>query len=251
VPPNRAFQLPWHITANETGQEQQRPLLGDDSDELLLASGSGQVESMQIEQGVQESQGISFCKKVVLFEVGIIATLFWLPALFLPLFQLDFGGLVSDFMAEVAFSVRFWELPAVLWQRGIAGGTPRWMSIALGTVLVSFVYVLPILATVLAIGTWRTKSTESVFCRNVLKCIHPCLCGIVFALSLLLAVPAFEPVGDYLLDEETSGLCKKFQLITDDTCLTITGKPDLGLWFLLAQSISLEIFVILTICWKR
>jgi hypothetical protein len=77
------------------------------------------------------------------------------------------------------------------------------------------------------------------------------LCGIVLALALLLAIPAFGPVGDYLLDEETSGFCKRFQDITDETCLTMNGRPALGLWFLIAQSAALEAFVILTISWKK
>ena len=244
-PPNQAFQLPWHLSANENSQEQQRPLLADD-DEF-----QGQVETMQIQQGGLESQDISFCKKAVLFEFGIVATLFWLPALFLPLFQLNYGGLVSDFMAEVSFSIKLWELPAVLWQRGIAAGTPKWMLLSLGLVLIMFVYILPMLATILSICTWRMKSTAGTFCRSTLHTIHPCLVGIVFALALLFAIPSFEPIGEYLLDEGTSGLCKKFHIVTNDTCLTISGKPDLGLWFLIGQSIVLEIFVILTLCWKK
>jgi hypothetical protein len=54
-----------------------------------------------------------------------------------------------------------------------------------------------------------------------------------------------------LLDEETSGFCKRFEDITDETCLTMNGRPALGLWFLLAQSVALEAFVILTISWKK
>lgn len=254
APPNRAFQLPWQIVANETSPEQQQPLLtrsSNSEDARLTSNYSGQVESMQIEQGVEEVPSMSFYKKMILFEFAIISTLLWLPALFLPLFKLHYGGLVSAFVSENSFSIQLWELPAVLWQRGVTAGTPHWMLVVLGTILITVVYALPMLATILAISTWRTKSTASFICRNVLGLIQPCLSGIVFAVSMLLAIPSFEPIGGYLLDEESSGFCKKFEVVTDDTCLTINGKPELGLWFLLAQSISLEIFVILTLWWKR
>jgi hypothetical protein len=255
APPSRAFQLPWRITASsprsQLQQEQQQALLfQDETDDILV----DHVESLQIEPtGTEESpqEGLSFCKKVLVYEFGVLATVLWVPAVFLPLFQVNFGGLISSFMEEVSFTVKFWELPAVLWQRGITAGTDRWILIALGTVLLSLVYVLPVLATLLTMGVWRCTSTTSLFCRNVLQFIHPCLCGIVFALSLLLAIPAFEPVGDYLLDEETSGLCQKFEDITDETCLTIHGQHGLGQWFLLAQSLTLEMFILLTLTWKK
>jgi hypothetical protein len=154
-------------------------------------------------------------------------------------------------MGEVSFSVKFWEFPAVLWQRGVAAGTEQWILIILGTVLVSLVYVIPLLATILSIAVWRMDPIPSVFCRNVLWIIQPCLCSIVFYLSLQFAVPSFEAIGEYAIDMGSSGLCKKFQVVTSDTCLTIEGTPSLGLWFLLAQSLSLEVLVGLTLIWKR
>ena len=35
----------------------------------------------------------------------IVATLLWLSALFLPLFELEFGGLVSSFMTQVTYTL--------------------------------------------------------------------------------------------------------------------------------------------------
>jgi hypothetical protein len=60
---------------------------------------------MQIEQGMQDSEALPFWKKVVLYKVGILLIFLWLPALFLPLFELDFGGLASSFMTRVTYTL--------------------------------------------------------------------------------------------------------------------------------------------------
>jgi len=242
APPNRAFQLPWRN--DEDSRQLQRPLLEDVDEEALR-------RNMQTPAGTTDYHGLSFCKKTVVFEVGLLSTVLWLPALFLELFEVHYEGLASTFMSELTFSVRFWEVPAVVWQRGVTAGTKEWMLVALGTVLVSLTYVLPMIATILCIAAWRTKPGNSQFCRNVLWLIHPCLCGIAFALAMLLAIPAFGPIGDFLLEEETSGICKRFEEITEASCLKMDANPSLGLWFLFAQSAALEVFVLVTLSWNK
>jgi hypothetical protein len=241
APPNRAFQLPWR-NDDEDSRQLQRPLLEDNDEEALR-------RSMQVPSETTDYHGLSFFKKTIVFEVGLLSTVLWLPALFLELFEVHYEGLASTFMTELTFSIRFWEVPAVVWQRGVTAETKGWMLLALGTVLVSFAYVLPMLATILCIAAWRTKPSASRFCRNMLWLIHPCLCGITFALAMLLAIPAFGPIGDYLLEEETSGICKRFEEITDASCLRMDASPSLGLWFLFGQSVALEAFVLVTLGW--
>jgi hypothetical protein len=251
VPPNHAFQLPWRShTDQDTDQalrEQQQPLL-DTEDTVQEINNENQTESAQSANGYR---GLSFCKRVILYEAGIVSTILIPPAFLLPLFSLDFGGLASDFMTETTFTVRFWEFPIVLRQRGILAETEHWIPVALGTALIALVYVIPILATALSIGVWRLESTKSRLCQRILQVIQPCLCGIVFALSVLIAVPAFGPIGETLLNRKTSGVCDKFHLITSDNCLTINGEPGIGLWFLLVQSASLELFVTTTLAWIK
>jgi hypothetical protein len=213
------------------------------------------IDPMQLETSSMppgnDDLPMPFWKRAIIYELAAASTVLWLPALFFPLFELTYTGIISEFMPEVSFSVQYWELPAVLWQRGIAAGTARWVLTVLGTVLVFFVYVCPMLATLLAIATWRLDLTESTYCRNVLRIIHPSVCGIIFVLAVQLAIPAFQAIGEFAIDTGSSGLCQKFEVVTSDTCMTIVGEPRIGLWFLWAQTISLEVFIALTFVWRH
>lgn len=265
APPYQAFQLPWRI-ANNDNILNSLQLQSDREDEglqtpLLTAENSIgnyllQPQPLQ-ETGGAQVQSVSpsmlpFWKRAILYEFGTLSTLLWFPALFLPLFELTYDGIIADFMTEVSLEVRFWEFPAVLWQRGVAAGTDHWIMVSLESVLIGLVYVGPLLATILSLATWNlTDSVASAFCQGALGTIQPCLCSLIFCLSLHLALPAFEAISEYAIDMGSSGLCQKFSIITSDTCLRIQGHSGLGLWFLFAQSTALEIFVILTLAWKE
>ena len=250
APPNTAFQLPWRgsTTWRNNGDEEtpgqlQRPLLQDTNE--------AEVVVVPPESTSNNYAGLAFCKKTIVFEVGLLSTVLWLPALFLELFEVHYEGLASTFMSEVDFTIRLWEVSSCLYSRGVSAETKEWMILALGAVLISLAYILPLLATGLCIAAWRTKPGTSRVCRNIVWLIHPCLCGIIFASAILLAIPAFGPIGDLLLNEETSGICKRFEQVTDASCLKISASPSLGLWFLLGQSIALEVFVLVTIAWRN
>ncbi|KAL3917273.1 MAG: hypothetical protein SGARI_007754 [Bacillariaceae sp.] len=146
------------------------------------------------------TRGMPFWQRALLYELAIGATIFWIPALFMPLFELSYGGIISDFMSEESFSIRFWELPAVIWQRGVAAGAEQWVLLILGLILIVLVYIVPLLATLLAIATWTLDPIPSAFCRNVLKTLQPCLGGIIFYLALHFAIPAFEDIAEYAID---------------------------------------------------
>jgi hypothetical protein len=259
APPHQAFQFSWSLADNNRTDNNVLYFGSTSADEeglqapLIASSADGVEETRQIpEQQVQGIGALPFWKKAVVYESGAMATLLWLPALFLPLFHLTYDGIISDFMTEVSLSVRLWEFPAVLWQRCETSGTEKWIMISLGTVLIGLVYVGPILATILCIATWTiTDEFASAFCRRVLGTIQPILCGLVFCLALHLALPAFEAVSEYAIDMGSSGLCQKFQIITSDTCLRIQGQGGLGLIFLFAQSLALEVLVILTLVLKK
>jgi len=238
APPRRAFE------------GMQRPLLADEVD-------TTENRVMGIEDnhggalGNSSQPDLPFVKKIVVFELSIMTAILWLPALFLPLFQVTFDGLVASFLEEVSFTVAFYQIPMALWQRGIAAETDHWMLIAIGVVLLLTVYIFPLVATAAAIGAWRTprNSRKAYLCHSLLRFLHPCLCGIIFSLAVLMAIPAFEPLGEYLLDTKTAGFCQRFETITDTSCLTILGSHCIGQWFLLAHSVSLEILVMVTLTW--
>jgi hypothetical protein len=192
-------------------------------------------------------------QRIVVYELEILTLVLAIPALFMPLFQIKFDGLVASFMEEASFEVPFYLLPSLLWQRGRAAGTDQWILLVLGIQLLLFVYVVPLLAMILASAAWRSPSNSKVMSlhKSMLRFLQPCLCGPIFALAALLAMPAMKPLGDYLLDSETSGFCHRFESITDTSCLDILGHHRLGLWFLLAQSITLEIYIRIVLAWKR
>ena len=201
-----------------------------------------------------DNSGLPYWKRLVVYEFGILASVLWIPALFLPLFQVTLDGILASFAAQVTFEVPFYQLFSVLLlHQSTAAGTDRWARLSLGLVFLLLVYILPLVATASAIAAWRAPdhSKHAWFYTTILRYIQPCLCSVVFSLALLMAVPTLEPLGDYLLDSQTGGFCQRFENVTDSSCLVIHGHHRLGQWFLLGQSMSLEIFVILTILWKR
>jgi hypothetical protein len=275
IPPPRAFLLPWRLTsssgsstggafgADQSSQQQLLldPLLEDDSganyrNDLDASTTTTPImRNLQIEDdpdfddnNSSNFQRLHYCQKVILYELGTLATALWLPCLFLPVFRLEYDGLISEFMSNVSLHVRLAHFPILLGQKSHAAGTSLLIQWVLGSALVLSVYVVPILATVAAVTAWIKPSTQRL-CRMFLLYIHPMLGGIVFVFALAIAVPAFGPVLDHVLQEETSGVCERIQSVTGEACLTISGRMDLGFWCLLVQSISLELFVLLTILW--
>ena len=196
--------------------------------------------------------GVAQWKRLLAYEFGVLSVALWLPASLLPLFRINFDGLVANFMEEKGYEISFYQIPATLLQRGNAAGTPQWITLALGAVLVSLVYIVPLAATSIAVGAWRSPdhSKAAWFYKGILRYLQPCLCGVIFSAALSCAIPAFEPLVDGILDAETAGFCKQFSDMTDVMCLVVEGQPRIGHWFLLAQSISLEVFLLLTLLWK-
>ena len=193
---------------------------------------------------------LPFWKRAMLYELIVLSILLWLPTLFLPLFRLQYDGIMSDFMSDVSFSVKLWNFPVLLWERGISAGTNRGMLIIIESIVLLLVFICPILANILAICTWVSDThTSKTYCKNLLWMIQPFLGSIVFGITIYLSIPAFEAVFEYVTDTYSYGLCKKFEIFTTDTCLTIQAQPSMGLYFLLGQALVLEIFVLVTLTW--
>ena len=197
-----------------------------------------------------ETAILPFWKRVVLYELALLSTLLWLPALCLPLFRLEYGGIVSDFVSEVSMSFRLQDIPVELWERGRSAGTSRLMLFLVESNFVLLVFVCPIVANLLAIGAWICDSPFRNLCKNALWIIQPCLGTIVFGVAVFVSVPAFETVTQGAIDNFASAICTNFEVMTSDTCFTIYAEPSLGLWFLLGEAFALEIFVLLTLYWE-
>ena len=185
---------------------------------------------------------LPFWKRALLYELIVLSILLWLPTLFLPLFRLQYDGIMSDFMSDVSFSVKLWNFPVLLWERGISAGTNRGMLIIIESIVLLLVFICPILANILAICTWVSDThTSKTYCKNLLWMIQPFLGSIVFGITIYLSIPAFEAVFEYVTDTYSYGLCRKFEIFTTDTCLTIQAQPSMGLYFLLGQALVLSL----------
>lgn len=236
APPDQAFE------------DLRRPLLQDEEE-----AGGFVAEVPQNVTGDPSTTRLAKWKRIIAYEFGVLAVILWLPAFFLPLFRLSFDGLVASFMDEGSYEIAFYQIPTTLLQRADAAETKQWILMALGVVLLGLVYVIPIVATVLAVQAWRSPeySKDVWFYNAILRHLQPCLCGVVFSVALICAIPTFSPLVEGILDTQTAGFCQQFSSITDTACLVVEGRPRLGHWFLLAQAVSLEIFVSLTLRWKR
>lgn len=185
----------------------------------------------------------------MLYELALFSTLLWLPALILPLFRLEYGGIASDFMPEVLMSFRLKDIPVELWERGTSAGTSRLILFIVESNFVLLVFVVPVMANLLAIGAWICDSPFRTCCKNVLWVIQPCLGTIVFGVAVFVSVQAFETVTEGAVEKFAPAICNKFEDITTDTCFTIHAESSVGLWFLLGEALALEIFVLLTLSW--
>ena len=200
--------------------------------------------------GVQtESDGLSFWKRVVLFELALVSTVLWIPALFLPLFHLKYEGFVSDFISEVSLSFRLKDFPIELWERGISAGTNPLMLFILETIFVLLVLLGPLLANLAAIGVWILERQASIFCRLLLWILQPFLGTFVFGTALYFSIPAYETVTEGAIDKFGAGICTSFESVVGDACFTIKAEPSVGLWSVLIESLALELFVLLTLAW--
>ena len=233
VPPNHAFH-----NHNNPEDEQETPLVNNESQ---------QRQTLQNDQ----VKPLSFCQKIIIFETGLLATATLPLAYFLPLFHVDFSGLAADFMPEVSVSCHLWEFAAIWRQREMVADTEDWIIWVLGSTLLLLVYVIPLLAMAVTVIAWRSSSrARRSKCRKILKVIQPCLCGLVFALSVIIVLLSIGPVSENYLEGKTGGICKEFQFLASDNCLSIDGTLDIGLIFLVLQSLSLDIFIMLTIAWN-
>ena len=242
---------------NEAGNEDgelQTPLLQNDYNNTERPSTVGKSnETLETNRagGIQtDSDGLPFWKRVVLFELALVSTLFWIPALFLPLFQLKYEGFVSDFISNVSLSFRLGDFPIELWKRGIAAGTNPLMLLVLEDIFVLLVLAGPILANLAAIGAWILEAQARIFCRRLLWILQPFLGTLVFGTALYFAIPAFETVTEGAIDNFGDGICASFESVVGDVCFTIKAQPSAGLWFVLIESLALELFVLLTLAWQ-
>jgi len=253
VSSNELFTGIAHRRSNRTGanakeRELERPLLqnGDNKNTLVTPErrDSNFDEIIQTERGV-----LSFWRRALIYELALISTVLWIPAAFLPLFHLKYEGVVSDFVSEVELSFRLYDIPKELWKRGISSHVDPCIMGMFWCIYLSLVIIFPVVANLAAIGTWKFDNQSGKYCRNILWVLQPFLGTIVFSVALYFTIPAFETVTEIAIEKFSPGICEDFNGF--DPCFSIDAEPKMGLWFLLAEGLSLELFVVLTLAWRN
>ena len=182
------------------------------------------------------SSGGACCSyRLIMFESAVLSVILGIAAWALPLFRVRYQGAAADFLPQTTLEVGLTDLLNVAQGPGHA--------IFQGTVLTQL-FVFPSLAFLLATG---------VCCfglkKQWLSGIHPAVNGITVCVAIIIIIPALQSLGGEMLDDQTSGLCSKFQDMTGESCLAMVGSIEAGTWCLMGHAVALETFILLTL-WR-
>lgn len=186
-----------------------------------------------------------FCKTVVVYQVGLFSLVLWIPAYTLPLLQWS-----SPQFSPNTHQLILWNLPKMLGQSGAAAGTAFWIIGLLGVVLMTTVFVAPAVALVLSIAIWSLDEKHSRQCQSWLYALHPIMGQAVWCIALLFVTPALEPWSRQLLASQTD-VCQAIRAwVPTNDCLLLQADFQPGILLLAIQTLSLELFVVLSLRWS-
>jgi hypothetical protein len=232
APPANAFQLPWlsSLSANGDGSDVTEPLLGTPSNQ----------------QQPTQSTSLTPYQGLVAFQLGILAFLLWIPSVALVQFRVLYDGLIVDLVKVKAFNMYIWQLPLLVWNTGVKAGTDKWMLILLFSIIFTFVLIIPLVAHAVAAMVWMVRKEQTrAKLTDILTLLQPAMCQIPFAMGLLVTVGSFVDIGGNI----DAGICVKIESLVQNQCMITGGVIFSGCWFLVAQAITLEAFVFVTLRW--
>lgn len=229
----------------------EKTLINRNPPSLDIEKPTEALDKHMVDRSSPKSKGLQSWKRITLYELALISTMFWIPTIFLPLFHLKYEGMMSHLMSKVSFSFRLKDFPGTLWERGVSAGVNRFVLCVLEITSILLVLVFPIIATLSATGTWIFDTRSSNFCKRLLWSIQPFLGVVVFGAALCISIPTFETVLKISVEKLSSGICSNFELNYTDACFAIKAEPSLGLYFLLVEAMALELFVVLTLAWHN
>jgi len=259
-PPPQAFRFPWHPQSQEQEDDEIiMSVLEDPPNTSSPSASQTQLSRVSTPELIDESPSrtgqvtsfsdtISFCHKILVFQMGLLVVALWIPSLHLPLIQLDYSGLAKEVMTASSKRVFLWQIPGIIWLQGIEAKTSSWVLMALCVVVASTLFIFPILATCFGIFCWISDEQWAIKSRYWLYQVQPAVGGIVFVLTLVAVLQALKPLSSFSIDG--SSICEKFAKLVGDDCLVLTGHLMAGGHFYIAHSILLEAFVYLTLKWS-
>ena len=253
-PPPQAFQHPWTPETQEDEptmtvleEMSQEPSDRSSKHRNLPDSAPSTPELIPEDDGQDEEvQELTFRQKFLAFQLGLLSLILWIPCFYLPFLHLSYDGVATNFLTERVFKLYVWDIP---FSHGTRFGTPTWIVVSAIIILLLTTLIFPILASCLGVIAWVGDGMMSTKCYSWLFALHPALCGPVFSIALFTMTHSLTPFSTSLLDHESSGLCHKFKEITGEVCLNVTAKTLPGLWFYFAQSLILELFILVTLRW--
>jgi hypothetical protein len=222
------------------------PILVEEQDHVedhqymrVLEEEAGEEGRAEMERSFVQRHCKFWSKDLFVFECVLLSIFCFVAAFVLPLAQVTYSGVAADFLAENKLRIHLGQLSHEL----AKGTSPNWVVALCRILVVLQVIVCPVLATIVAITSWFGNGTSRIW----LQCIYPAVNGLTLSVAAFLIFPALESLGRFLLNEDTSGLCQKFEVITGESCLIMKGVAESGTWCLLAHAIALEAFILLTL----
>lgn len=220
IPPASAFRHSWPVAESYTDEVND-----------VINGVSDPLESRQR----QESSWYS----CFTWQLGLATIVLWLPCFSLPLLRISYHGLAAEFMSDTQVDVYLWQLPQLLWH---PCNDNKWMVMITEVLVVLQTLILPLAVVLVGMAVLKRKT---LLLRKWLVCLHPMVNSVTFAAAVLLVAPSLESMTTYLLNEDSSGFCEKFNGTTGEPCLTTSGTSLPGAWFFLIHSVMLELFCIL------
>lgn len=191
------------------------------------------------EQRQPQPTSSCYCSyRLMIFECAVLSLIFGVASFLLPLFFVSYEGFAAAFLSDTKVKIGLIDLVQV--EQGNSTWTAFFFQIVVVLQVICFPVLAIIIATITAFGTHK----------RWLGAIHPGINGLTLCAAILIIIPSLEPVGNYVLNEQTSGLCNSSDVATDDSCLTMVGSIGIGTWCFLAHAIFLELFVLL-ISWQE
>jgi hypothetical protein len=210
-------------------------------------------------QATQRRRSVSFCQKVLVFELGLLTLVLWMPILYTPWLSLRVESAASESKAVLNWSdVVF----ANAWEQGVQARTDMWLLLVLAVVAIAQLVIIPLVASALGILVWLGEGSWCVRSRQWLYCVQPAMGGLVASAALVLMLNYQEEVlpplmglgapsfGDNLAS--AFAMCHQEEREGESGACVVRASVKMlaGSRIYAIHSILLEVFVHLTLKWS-
>jgi hypothetical protein len=202
-------------------------------------------------------RSVSSCRKVLVFELGLLTLVMWMPILYTPWISIRVETAASESKAVLNWSDLLFTNA---WEQGIQARTDAWLRFALAVVAIAQLVIIPLLASALGILVWLGEGSWCTTSRHWLYCIQPAMGGMVASVALILMISYQEQVLPPLMDlgapslgdilASTFSMCHQEARQCGECMVRASTRTLTGSRFYAIHSILLEIFVQLTLKWS-